>query len=54
MKRIQVFWWEKRNIRLVIMWVLGINGIHDWFSVGSSNVLGWFDDLGGDNVSESF
>ncbi|KAJ6677359.1 JMJC DOMAIN-CONTAINING HISTONE DEMETHYLATION PROTEIN [Salix viminalis] len=32
----------------------GDQGVHDWFNVGSSDVLGWFDDLGGDNVSESF
>ena len=32
----------------------GDQGVHDWFSVRSSDVLGWFDDLGGDNVSESF
>ncbi|CAK7324181.1 unnamed protein product [Dovyalis caffra] len=32
----------------------GDQGVHDWFSVGNSDVLGWFDDVGGGNVGESF
>ncbi|KAJ6969661.1 hypothetical protein NC653_034252 [Populus alba x Populus x berolinensis] len=32
----------------------GDQGVHDWFSVGNSDVLEWFDDVGAGNVGESF